>query len=258
MLQEVQKRPEGTLWPQPLKRGYGNIWHHGKSLGKESTWNNSPSRKRASTWGCLSSPFSRSEITRAQWRILLSHVWDMEIQSLFMCTNAWGPFCPLHLLALAGALPHRFNFLRGRRHNHMPCIAFSHHFLSKEVNKKWHLVLSVVGCSLLTLLCEGFAKQSPLPNPVFIRMVDHGWILSEQPLSSTESMCSTEKCDDYSETPLSQSWLGFFWLCGTSAQVLPCQQHWCANIKSQELGTGSDSARWWAHRTGDSSSTPRN
>lgn len=37
-----------------------------------------------------------------------------------------------------------------------------------------------------------------------------------------QSPCAPQRSDDYSETPLSQSWLGFFWLCGTSAQVLPC------------------------------------
>lgn len=134
----------------------------------------------------------------------------MEIHSPFMCPNARGPFCLLQLLAHAGILPHRISFPRGTKHDYLLCIAFSYHFLSKEVNKKWHLVLSIVWCSLMALLCESTARQSPLPSQVIIGMADYRHILSEQPLPSTEFTCSKEKCDDYSKTPSLQSWPGFF------------------------------------------------
>lgn len=165
-----------------------------------------------------------------------------------MCPNARGPFCLLQLLAHAGILPHRISFPRGTKHDYLLCIAFSYHFLSKEVNKKWHLVLSIVWCSLMALLCESTARQSPLPSQVIIGMADYRHILSEQPLPSTEFTCSKEKCDDYSKTPSLQSWPGFFWLYDTSAVGAALgQQDWCANIKSHALGMGSDSARHSGH-----------
>lgn len=135
-----------------------------------------------------------------------------------MCTNAWGLSVPCSCWPKLGSSNTKC-FLRGRRHNHISCIAFSYHFLSKEANKKWNLVLSVVWCSLLALLWDSTAKQSPLPSQVPIRIVDDGQILSEQPLSST-SICSKEKGDDYSKTPSLQYWLGFFG--GVTAQLWGC------------------------------------
>lgn len=59
-----------------------------------------------------------------------------------------------------------------------------------------------------------------------IREIDYGQILSEQPLSSTDSMCSKEKCEDCSQNPSLQPWLDFFgcvtslWDCPVSAALV--------------------------------------
>lgn len=146
---------------------------------------------------------------------------------VFSCAQIRGAFLSPAAAGPWWDPPHRITFPRSRRHDYVSCIAFSHHFLSKEVNIKWHLVLTIVWCSLLSLLCESTAQESPVLRQEIIREIDYGQILAEQPLSSTDSMCSKEKCEDCSQNPSLQPWLGFLG-CVTSALF---QQHWCANIK---------------------------
>lgn len=160
-----------------------------------------------------------------------------------------GPFCPLQLLAHGGVLPHRITFLRSRRHDQISCVAFSHHFLSKEVNKKWHLVLTIVWCSLLTLLCESIAKESPfsgkrsLERLIMVRFCLNSHCPAQTPCVPKRSVRIAVRTLHYS-----LGWI--FLVVWPHSGTALCQQHWCTNIKSHALETGSDSVRqWWTHRT---------
>lgn len=214
----------------------------GRVQGRRAHEITHPGGREPAHEGWLSPPFSRSEITRAQWNTLLSHVWDMEIHSLFMCTNVQGLSAP----AAAGPCwdpPTQNHFPQGQKTQLCALYCFFLPFPLQRGKQKvaFGAIYSMVQPADIAVGEHCQAEPSSQPR-------DHqdGWSWIDFVQHRVHVLHREVWWLQWDPFPTVLA--GFFLVVWhLSSGTALCQQDWCANIKIHALGTGSDWTRHGGH-----------